>query len=154
LLRESDKKYVEILRPRYAKKGTGTGAIRAKDYRLRTKARKALQLLTYLAEKLPEDQLEQIFTTKALGGLCGAILRPNDTELKRQVAIADMFIRRASEMSNRPGLTADIGFDEMEHFSKIAWPVLDRAGRVFSVANVFRVKFPKYFESVSTKHHH
>jgi hypothetical protein len=54
-----------------------------KMYRIRKKAQKTIEELTYLAQNLPEKQLKQIFSEAALIPFCKAILHRPEADKKR-----------------------------------------------------------------------
>ena len=65
MLRENERAYLELERPRYINKRK-PNRIRKHDSDIRKKALKAIEYLTYLAEKLVPDQHEQIFNEQTI----------------------------------------------------------------------------------------
>jgi len=65
--------WLELVRPRYAKKSTNLS--RQKDFRIRKKAIKALEDLSYLARTLNPDQHKQIFTSDSLSLFVEALMK-------------------------------------------------------------------------------
>ena len=80
MLRKSEVKFVETSK---SKSGAMTAVEKQKMYRIRKKAQKTIQDLTYLAQNLPERQLNQIFNDEALIPFCKAIFHREEADKKR-----------------------------------------------------------------------
>ena len=80
MLRKSEVKFVETSK---SKSGAMTAVEKQKMYRIRKKAQKTVQDLTYLAQNLPERQLNQIFNDEALIPFCKAIFHREEADKKR-----------------------------------------------------------------------
>ena len=80
MLRKSEVKFVETSK---SKNGAMTAVEKQKMYRIRKKAQKTIQDLTYLAHNLPERQLNQIFNDEALIPFCKAIFHREEADKKR-----------------------------------------------------------------------
>lgn len=71
MLRKSEVNFVEKNKDN---SGAMTAAAKQRMYRVRKKAQKTIEDMTYLAQNLPEKQLKQIFNETALIPFCKAIL--------------------------------------------------------------------------------
>jgi hypothetical protein len=80
MLRKSEVKFVGTSK---SKSGAMTAVEKQKMYRIRKKAQKTIQDLTYLAQNLPEKQLNQIFNDEALIPFCKAIFHREEADKKR-----------------------------------------------------------------------
>jgi len=80
LLRKSELTFVEKSK---SKGGPMTASDKQRSYRIRRKAQKVIEDLTYLAENLPEKQLDQIFNDNTLIPFCKAIFHRPEADKKR-----------------------------------------------------------------------
>src|SRR5205823_4689681 len=101
LLRENDYAWVRSIRRGRNKSSAGS---RQTDHRIRTKVRKALNDLVFLAEYLDESQAAQIFTVDRVKPLASALLSRRDANIDRQLSLAEMFIAQGAALWNRPGV--------------------------------------------------
>ena len=101
MLRENDYAWVRSIRRGRNKSSAGS---RQTDHRIRTKVRKALNDLVFLAEYLDESQAAQIFTVDRVKPLASALLSRRDANIDRQLSLAEMFIAQGAALWNRPGV--------------------------------------------------
>lgn len=87
MLTRSEVKFIEA---RKGRNGTMTPAEKQKSYRIRKKALKTIEDLTYLAESLPEKQINQIFNQNTLTPFLKAVFHRPDADKKR---IAKIILR-------------------------------------------------------------
>ncbi len=87
MLRRSEVKFIET---RKGKNKVMTAAEKQKLYRIRKKTLKAIEDLTYLAESLPEKQVNQIFNEDTLTPFLKAVFHRPDADKKR---IAKIILR-------------------------------------------------------------
>lgn len=80
MLRKSEVKFIEASK---SKIRAMTAVEKQKIYRIRKKAQKTIEDLTFLAENLPEKQLNQIFNDDTLIPFCKAILHRQEADKKR-----------------------------------------------------------------------
>jgi len=80
MLRRSEAKFIET---RKGKNEAMTAMEKQKIYRIRKKALKTIEDLTYLAENLPENQLNQIFNDNTLIPFFKAIFHRREADKKR-----------------------------------------------------------------------
>jgi len=80
MLRRSEAKFIET---RKGKNEAMTAMEKQKIYRIRKKALKTIEDLTYLAENLPENQLNQIFNDNTLILFFKAIFHRREADKKR-----------------------------------------------------------------------
>ncbi len=81
MLREKERGYLELERPRYLNKPK-TDRIRKRDADVRNKAKKAIAYLEYLATHLVPDQHEQVFNEKTVLPLINAVFSEPHPEWK------------------------------------------------------------------------
>ena len=110
MLRENDKVWIEQIRQRPNNRGKNSSA--QKDRRIRENGKKSVGDLAYLAEKLSEDQVWQVFTKERVEALVIALLGRGKTRSQpptsQQLALAEMLIMRvSSELSGRPGIEGE-----------------------------------------------
>jgi hypothetical protein len=77
------KSEVKFLEARKDQNKVMTSAEKQKSYRIRKKTLKTIEDLTYLAEKLPEKQISQIFTNDTLIPFFKAIFHRSEADKKR-----------------------------------------------------------------------
>jgi predicted NAD/FAD-binding protein len=82
MLRKSEVEFVETSRSRSRNRAM-TAIEKQKMYRIRKKAQKTIEDLTYLAEHLEERQLDQIFTDETLIPFYRAIFYNQEADKKR-----------------------------------------------------------------------
>ena len=80
MLIKTDIEFIENLK---SKKGNLTEDEKQKIFRIRKKTLKSIKDLTYVANNLPEKQLNQVFTDNTLEPLFIAILHRPDADKKR-----------------------------------------------------------------------
>jgi len=107
MLRESERRYLELIRPRYENKPKPV-KIRKRDADIRLKAKKAFEYLKYLAEKLSDDQHEQVFNEETVKPLIEAIFKryrvkweKNDDRLIYNVRLFRLAVSLANLCLNR-----------------------------------------------------
>ena len=107
MLREKERVYLELERPRYENKPKPS-RIRKKDADIRLKAKKAFEYLTYLAEKLSIDQHEQVFNEDTVKPFVEAIFKrcavkwdKNDKRLIYDVRMFNLSVSLANLCLNR-----------------------------------------------------
>jgi hypothetical protein len=77
------KSEVEFIEARKGKSKAMTTMEKQKSYRIRKKALKTIEDLTYLAESLPEKQINQIFNENTLTPFFKAVFHRPDADKKR-----------------------------------------------------------------------
>lgn len=100
MLREKERAYLELVRPRYLQKGKPKEErIRKRDNDIRKKAKKAIEYLTYLAENLIPDQHKQVFNEETVIPLIEAIFSDKHpewkTETKESIVLDERLFRLA-----------------------------------------------------------
>lgn len=89
------KSEVELIEARKGRHGTMTAAEKQKSYRIRKKALKTIEDLAYLAESLPEKQINQIFNENTLTPFLKAVFHRPDADKKR---IAKIILRLVGDV--------------------------------------------------------
>jgi hypothetical protein len=88
MLRDKERGYLELERPRYLNdiKRARDSRVRKHDADIRKKAERAIEYLKYLAENLVPDQQEQVFNEKNIVPLIEAIfpMKPKHPEWKME----------------------------------------------------------------------
>jgi hypothetical protein len=92
MLRRSETKFIET---RKGKNEAMTAVEKQKLYRIRKKTLKTIEDLTYLAENLPEKQINQIFNDNTLIPFFKAIFHRREADKKR---IRKIILRLISEV--------------------------------------------------------
>lgn len=102
MLRKKDREWVKIQRKEYEEK---TGFVRQRDLRIRKKALKAIDDLTFLAQELSEDQAAQIFNADKLRPFIEAILTLRRSEENERSPVKNERVFRISVMLLRKGMS-------------------------------------------------
>jgi hypothetical protein len=89
MLNSTDRALIETV---YNKKGLMTNAERQRLYRIRKRTVKALEDLTFIADKFPEKQLDEVFNDETILPLMTAMLHRKDLTKKRVCSLVYQLI--------------------------------------------------------------